>query len=59
MSNALSNADFLEMMGDDLFGDIEIEVIDKILKCNVSEFHGESSNAAGVTIGDRSMIDTS
>ena len=47
MSNAFSNADLLETTGDGLFGDIEIEAIGKILKCNVSALHGELSNAAG------------
>ena len=58
-SNVLSNIDFLEMMDDDLFGDIEIEAIGKILKCNESELHGESSNAMGVMICGRFMIDMS
>ena len=58
-SNALSNADLLETTGDGLFGDIEIEAIGKILKCNASELHGEPSNATGVTICGRSTIDTS
>src|SRR5947207_10623373 len=58
-SNALSNIDLLETMDDDLFEDIEIEAIGKILKCNVLELHGESSNAMKVMIYDKFMIDTS
>ena len=58
-SNALSNVDFLETTSDDLFGDIEIEAIGKILQCNASELHGESSNAPRVMICGRTTIDTS
>ena len=58
-SNALLNVDFLEIMNDDLFGDIEIEVIGKILKYNISELHDESSNAMRIIICDRFMIDIS
>ena len=58
-SNALLNVDFLEIMNDGLFGDIEIEVIGKILKYNISELHDESSNAMRIMICDRFMINMS
>ena len=58
-SNALSNVDLLEMTGDGLFGDIEIEAIGKILKHNVLELHDESSNAMRIMICDRFMINMS
>ena len=58
-SNALSNIDLLETMDDDLFEDIEIEAIGKILKHNVLELHDESSNAMRIMICDRFMINMS